>query len=132
MRLSLCNCLLATLLGCRALAEPAVQPTPRPGANEPQVSRDLAYVPHGHARQKLDLYLPKDGANLPLIINIHGDRDPLVPHHQSELLEAALKQAGVPVTFYTVQGAGHGRFNDPKVPELTRQFLSQHLQPARP
>jgi acetyl esterase/lipase len=43
------------------------------------VHRDLAYVPHGHPRQKLDLYLPpagKDlspaGENLPLIIWVHG------------------------------------------------------------
>jgi hypothetical protein len=34
--------------------------------------RDLAYVAGGHVRQKLDLYLPKAGAKLPLIINIHG------------------------------------------------------------
>src|ERR1035441_1586065 len=33
--------------------------------------RDLPYVTNGHARQKLDLYLPKEGKNLPLIINIH-------------------------------------------------------------
>lgn len=26
------------------------------------------------------------------------------------------------LTFYTVKGAGHGRFNDPKVPEMTREF----------
>ena len=64
----------------------------------------------------------------PPFLICHGDRDPLVPHHQSQLLEAALKQAGVPVTFYTVQGAGHGGFKDPKVPELTREFLAQHLK----
>ncbi|MCL4180410.1 MAG: alpha-L-fucosidase [Verrucomicrobia bacterium] len=64
----------------------------------------------------------------PPFLICHGDQDPLVPHHQSELLEAALKQAGVPVTFYTVKGAGHGRFNDPKVPELTREFLAKHLR----
>ena len=34
--------------------------------------RDLAYVPGGHERHRLDLYLPKDAQNLPLIINIHG------------------------------------------------------------
>ena len=34
--------------------------------------RDLPYVTNGHAQQKLDLYLPKDGKNLPLIIYIHG------------------------------------------------------------
>jgi acetyl esterase/lipase len=34
--------------------------------------RDLAYVRDGHTLQKLDLYLPKQGKDLPLIINIHG------------------------------------------------------------
>jgi dipeptidyl aminopeptidase/acylaminoacyl peptidase len=61
----------------------------------------------------------------------HGDADPLVPHHQSVLLEAALKQAGVPVTFYTVKGAGHGGFSDPRVPELTREFLVAQLKTSR-
>ncbi|HNQ89922.1 MAG TPA: alpha-L-fucosidase [Verrucomicrobiota bacterium] len=64
----------------------------------------------------------------PPFLICHGDADPLVPHHQSELLAAALKQAGVPVTFYTVRGAGHGRFSDPKVGELTREFLAKHLK----
>ena len=68
--------------------------------------------------------------NAPPFLVCHGDADPLVPHHQSELLEGALKQAGVPVTFYTVKGAGHGGFKDPKVPELTREFLRKHLKPA--
>lgn len=67
----------------------------------------------------------------PPFLICHGDADPLVPHHQSELLEAALKQAGVPVTFYTVKGAGHGGFRDPKVPELTRAFLARHLKPTK-
>ena len=36
--------------------------------------RDLSYVPHGHERQKLDLYLPKlaAGKAAPLVILIHG------------------------------------------------------------
>jgi acetyl esterase/lipase len=66
----------------------------------------------------------------PPFLICHGDADPLVPHHQSELLEAALKRAGVPVTFYTVKGAGHGRFTDPKVAELTADFLARTLKPA--
>jgi acetyl esterase/lipase len=37
-----------------------------------RVLRDLAYVPDGHERQKLDLYLPEKGGNLPLIVWIHG------------------------------------------------------------
>ena len=36
------------------------------------VHRDLAYVPNGHERQKLDLYLPGGGTDVPLIIWIHG------------------------------------------------------------
>ena len=67
----------------------------------------------------------------PPFLICHGDQDPLVPHHQSELLEAALNKAGVPVTLYTVKGAGHGRFNDPKVPEMTREFLAKYLKPAK-
>ncbi|HOK76913.1 MAG TPA: alpha/beta hydrolase [Verrucomicrobiota bacterium] len=67
----------------------------------------------------------------PPFLICHGDQDPLVPHHQSELLAAALKEAGVPVTFYTVKGAGHGGFRDPKVSELTREFLAKHLKPTK-
>jgi len=70
--------------------------------------------------------------NAPPFLICHGDRDPLVPHHQSELLEAALKKAGVAVTFYLAPGAGHGQFHDPRVPELTREFLAKYLKPARP
>jgi acetyl esterase/lipase len=68
----------------------------------------------------------------PPFLICHGDADPLVPHHQSELLEAALKKAGIPVIFYTVKGAGHGGFRDPKVPEMTREFLAKHMQPTKP
>lgn len=68
------------------------------------------------------------GSTPPFLI-VHGDCDRLVPHHQSELLEAALKKAGVPVTLYTVKGAGHGGFTDPEVPAITRAFWAAHLQP---
>ncbi len=61
---------------------------------------------------------------------IHGDSDPLVPCHQSELLEAALKKADVPVEFYIVKRAGHGGFKDPNVPKLTKEFLDRHLKGA--
>ena len=68
-------------------------------------------------------------ADPPFLI-CHGEADPLVPNHQSQLLEAALKKAGVTVTFYTVPGAGHGGFKDPKVSQLTRDFLRTHLKPS--
>jgi len=67
-------------------------------------------------------------AAAPPFLIIHGDSDPLVPYQQSLLLDAALRQAGVPVTFYTVTGAGHGGFTDPRVPELTRVFFARYLR----
>lgn len=80
------------------------------------------------ARANPITYVTKEA---PPFLLVHGDSDALVPHHQSELLNAALMKAGVSVTFYTVKGAGHGGFKDPKVPELTREFLAQHLKPAK-
>jgi acetyl esterase/lipase len=66
-------------------------------------------------------------ADAPPFLIVHGSDDPLVPHHQSELLAAALREAGVPVTFYTVEGGGHGGFEDSRVEELTKGFLRTHL-----
>lgn len=70
-------------------------------------------------------------AAAPPFLIVHGDSDPLVPHHQSELLAEALRKAGVPVILYTVAGGGHGEFEDPKVPEMTRAFLARHLRGPR-
>lgn len=66
--------------------------------------------------------------NAPPFLIVHGDKDPLVPHHQSELLEDALKKAGVPVVFYTVKDGAHGGFKDPNVPKLTREFFEKNLK----
>lgn len=63
----------------------------------------------------------------PPFLIVHGDSDPLVPHHQSQLLAAALEAAGVPVIFYTVKGGGHGGFRDPKVTTLVEEFLACRL-----
>jgi acetyl esterase/lipase len=50
-------------------AEPPGPPQPPPGV---KALRDLAYVPGGHERQKLDLYLPEQPAGaLPLVVWIH-------------------------------------------------------------
>jgi len=37
-----------------------------------KVLRDVEYVPGGHERQRLDLFLPENGTNLPLIVWVHG------------------------------------------------------------
>lgn len=34
--------------------------------------KDLAYVPNGHERQKLDLFVPPSGTVKPLVVWIHG------------------------------------------------------------
>lgn len=97
-----------------AFAQPTAASRPRAVPDGTVVHRDLACATK----------------NSPPFLICHGDSDPLVPHNQSELLEAALKKAGVPVTFYTVKRAGHGGFTDPKVPELTQELLKKHLKPA--
>ena len=68
-------------------------------------------------------------AKTPPFFIAHGDSDPLVPHHQSVLFEAALKKAGVPVEFHTVKGAGHG-FRDLAVDKAMMDFFAQHLKAA--
>jgi len=66
--------------------------------------------------------------NNPLVLIVHGDKDPLVPHNQSEILYDALKKAGVEATLYTVRGGGHGGFQDPQVDVLVSAFFDKHLR----
>jgi acetyl esterase/lipase len=70
-------------------------------------------------------YVTKDD---PPFLIVHGDKDPLVPHNQSELLRDALKAVDVSVTFYTVQGGGHGGFKDPQVDVLVTEFFNKRLR----
>ena len=57
---------VAAPLAALALGQPPALPD---GAH---LTRDMEYVPNGHERQKLDLYLPRDGKNWPLVVWIHG------------------------------------------------------------
>jgi dipeptidyl aminopeptidase/acylaminoacyl peptidase len=65
--------------------------------------------------------------NAPPFLIAHGDLDRLVPHHQSILLEEALKKAGVPVRLYTVKGGGHGLRNA-TADNLRKEFFARHLK----
>lgn len=68
-------------------------------------------------------------ASAPFLI-VHGDADPLVPLGQSELLNDALKKAGVPVELVTLKGAGHGgaQFNAKDVQAKCEAFFEKHLK----
>jgi len=70
----------------------------------------------------------------PPFLIFHGDQDLTVPHHQSELLYSALRTAGVPAQFHTVQGAGHSgpAFTTPEIRRLVREFLNDTLGTPSP
>ena len=69
-------------------------------------------------------YVSKDD---PPFLIMHGDRDNIVPHQQSEQLRAALQQAGVPVTLKLIPGAGHG-FGGPDIDRQVTEFFEMQLQ----
>jgi dipeptidyl aminopeptidase/acylaminoacyl peptidase len=47
-------------------------------------------------------------ADDPPFLLLYGDDDRTVPYQQSEIMEAALRKAGVPVRLIRVAGGGHG------------------------
>jgi acetyl esterase/lipase len=63
----------------------------------------------------------------PPFLIIHGSADMTVPHQQSVELDAALDKAGVPSVFITVEGGGHGQFNNPEVDARVKAFFDKHL-----
>lgn len=79
------------------------------------------------ARANPVTYATADDA--PFLI-LHGERDPLVPAHQSELLFEALRKAGVAVTFHKIAGAGHGgpEFQSPEARAMVLAFLDGRLK----
>jgi len=66
--------------------------------------------------------------NDPPFLIVHGDKDNVVPHNQSQLLYDALKNTGVPVKFHTVKGGGHGGFNSPEVDKMVDDFFDKNLK----
>lgn len=72
--------------------------------------------------------LDVDATDPPFLI-IHGTKDPLVKYQDSVRLDAALRQAGVPVLFQTVEGGGHGDFGSANVAvaERIRLFLERNF-----
>jgi acetyl esterase/lipase len=75
----------------------------------------------------------------PPMLLIHGDADTIVPLKQSEVMESALKQAGVTVRLIRVPGGAHGpnfRFpiGDPRLPDHVGEaarWFDTHLRGQR-
>jgi acetyl esterase/lipase len=77
-------------------------------------------------------YVSKDD---PAVLLVHGDSDRTVPFDQSELMELALRKAGVPVKLLRIEGADHGpTFPGAKNPpdyKLERvKWFDEHLRKA--
>jgi len=70
----------------------------------------------------------------PPFLIVHGDKDPLVPHHQSEILFDALKKSGVSAHFHTIHGAGHGGpgFAGKNIEEMVAAFFDERLKSGSP
>lgn len=78
-------------------------------------------------------YVTKDD---PPFLIMHGDKDMLVPLHQSELLLAALRRAGVGASLYVVKDGGHGLRGGKETPEelfqMAADFFDKHLKTPEP
>ena len=73
------------------------------------------------------LHVTKDDA--PTLI-FHGDKDPLVPLEQSQLLADAMKKAGVECELVVIEGAGHGGkdFMSDANRDKVIAFMNKHLK----
>ena len=70
---------------------------------------------------------------LPPFLIVHGDTDPVVPVHQSELLFEALKKAGGSVHLHLIKGAGHGQgFGGSALDERVNGFFDRWLKTSDP
>lgn len=76
-------------------------------------------------------YVRKD---LPPILIIHGDADPVVPYGQAVRLHEALNKAGAANQLLTVPGGKHGQFSraeDMRAYAAIREFLAKYnLKPS--
>jgi acetyl esterase/lipase len=70
-------------------------------------------------------YVTKDD---PPFLIIHGKRDHIVAHGQSELLANALKSAGVSVDFRSLTNAAHGDGFGEAEHKAAEDFLIEHLK----
>ena len=68
-------------------------------------------------------------ADLPPIMTVHGDKDPVVPYQHAVRLHEALGQVKVPNQLYTVAGGSHGGFSADeraKIYTTIKEFLTKN------
>jgi acetyl esterase/lipase len=75
-------------------------------------------------------YVSKDD---PPTLLVHGDADRTVPFNQSEMMEAALRKAGVPVKLIRIEGGDHGPTfpgakNPPDYKAAMVNWFDEHLR----
>lgn len=67
--------------------------------------------------------------NLPPILTVHGDLDPIVPYSHAVRLHQALYRVNVPNQLLTIPNGGHGQFSrsqESKINQTIREFLEQY------
>ncbi|HIE92832.1 MAG TPA: hypothetical protein EYQ83_08195 [Acidobacteria bacterium] len=73
-------------------------------------------------------------SDMPPVLTIHGDADPIVPYDHAVRLHRALDGARVPNQLVTVPGGGHGGFSrdeSVRIYETIRAFLREHRSCSR-
>lgn len=78
-------------------------------------------------RMASPLYLVHDRA--PAFLLLHGTKDTLVHHAQSERMYETLEKSGVPAELYLIENAGHAsaEFSQPEVQFLILDFLNKNM-----
>ena len=112
---------------------------------------DLAYRPPGKSGAAAEAWLGSRSdrdevarrvspmtyvrGDLPPILSIHGDADPVVPYDHGTRLHEALDAAGAPNELVTIAGGGHGNFSHAdnlRIYAAIRAFLGRHGLPTAP
>lgn len=95
------------------------------------VGAPIQEVPDRVTRANPITYITPHRRYPPFLI-MHGDRDPLVPFNQSEILVHALRRQGVNVDFIPVINGGHGgeMFTTDDVYDTVLRFFDTHLRPS--
>jgi acetyl esterase/lipase len=85
----------------------------QPGSVPPRAYREASPVTH---------ITPDD----PPVLLMHGDKDAVVPFEQAEIMEAALRKAGLATKLVRVPGGGHGPTfgNPPNPPDYMGEMIA--------